>query len=418
MRLGFQTMAASLRARGLATACGLALLACAAHSQPMPPPPAGAPASSVPVALQEVRWQMLNPGINALTFRSMDRIFDTREVTHRRATWAIPRNDAPLNFRYEFAGAARTPEDFLDRTYTNALVVIKDGAIVYENYRNLCDDSTRFMGWSMTKSIVSTLVGIALEEKRIASIEDPIVKYLPELARGAYRDVSIRQVLEMRSGVDYEERYDFQNPGIAASNHMSSLVRNTSRFADVATTIGRAHPPGSHFAYKTIDTAVLGWLVERVSGTTFAGYMSEKLWEPLGAESNGFFIMDGGPSVGREFTGAGFNATARDWARLGLLFLNNGRANGKQIIPEKWVKAATASVPGSDSPNGGYGYQWWTFPSTGAYYALGLQGQYTYVDPATRTVVVKLSYMPPGRDEPYAETRAFLQAVSAWKPSR
>ena len=119
MRLGFQTMAASLRARGLATACGLALLACAAHSQPMPPPPAGAPASSVPVALQEVRWQMLNPGINALTFRSMDRIFDTREVTHRRATWAIPRNDAPLNFRYEFAGAARTPEDFLDRTYTN-----------------------------------------------------------------------------------------------------------------------------------------------------------------------------------------------------------------------------------------------------------------------------------------------------------
>jgi CubicO group peptidase (beta-lactamase class C family) len=372
----------------------------------------------VPIAVQEMRWQMLNPGINALTFRSMDQMFDTREVTHRRAVWPLPRNDAALNFRYEYAGKAYTPEDFLERTFTNALVVIKDGTIVHENYRNFSGDRTRFMGWSMTKSIVSTLVGVAVDEKSIASIEEPIVKYLPVLSGGAYKDVTIRQVLEMRSGVDYEERYDFQNPGIAASNHMSSLVRNTSRFADAARTIGRAHPPGTHFAYKTIDTAVLGWLVERVAGTTFSAYMSEKLWEPLGAESNGFFIMDGPAGVGREFTGAGFNATARDWARLGLLYLNNGRANGKQIVSEKWVKAATASVPGSAAPFGGYGFQWWTFPQTGAYYALGLQGQYVYVDPATRTVVVKLSYFPPGAMEPNTETRAFLQAVSSWKPGR
>lgn len=370
------------------------------------------------MAVQQVRWQMLNPGINALTFRAMDQFFDTREVRRRGTIWPIPRRDAPLDFHYTFEGVTYTPDDFLERSFTNALVVIKDGAIVYENYRNMSHDRSRFMAWSMTKSIVSTLVGIALNEGRIASIEDPIVKYLPELKDGAYAGVSIRQVLEMRSGVDYEERYDFHNPGIAASNHMSSLVRNTSRFADAARTIQRAHPPGSHFAYKTIDTAVLGWLVERVAGTTFAGYMSEKLWEPLGAEANGYFVMDGGPGVGREFTGAGYNATARDFARLGLLFLNEGRANGRQIVPASWVKAATASATRDGGPNGGYGYQWWTFPDTGAYYALGLQGQYTYVDPATRTVVVKLSYMPPGATQPAAETRAFLRAVSAWKPAR
>ncbi|HWT20819.1 MAG TPA: serine hydrolase [Variovorax sp.] len=407
------------RGSSLALACALALGGQAASAQPMPAAPAGAPPSSVPIAIQQVRWQMLNPGINALTFRTMDQFFDTREVTRRGAVWQIPRRDTSLDFRYEFGGVAYAPEDFLERTYTNALLVIKDGVIVYENYRNMSNDRTRFMAWSMTKSVVSTMVGIAVDEGRIALIEDPIVKYLPELKDGAYNGVTIRQVLEMRSGVDYEERYDFQNPGIAASNHMAALVRNTARFADAARTIQRAHPPGTHFAYKTIDTAVLGWLVERVSGTTFSAYMSEKLWEPLGAESSGYFVMDGGPGVGREFTGAGYNATARDFARIGLLFLNEGRANGRQIVSSRWVKAATTSATRDGGPNGGYGFQWWTFPDTGAYYALGLQGQFTYVDPATRTVVVKLSYMPPGGPpQPYDETRAFLRAASAWKPSR
>lgn len=360
---------------------------------------------------------MLNAGINALTFRSMDQFFDTREVTHRGPTWQLPHRDVPLDFKYEFEGVAYSPADFLGRTYTNALLIIKGDAIVYENYLNMSNERSRFMAFSMTKSIVSTLIGIALQEGRIASIDDPIVTYLPELKDGAYNGTSIRQILEMRSGVDYEERYDFQNPGVAANSFLSSLVRNTARFADAARTIGRAHPPGTHFAYKTIDTAVLGWLVERVTGMTFSAYMSEKLWEPLGAEANGYFVMDGGPQVGREFTGAGYNATLRDFGRIGLLYLNEGRANGRQIVPAAWIKAATASITRDGGPNGGYGYQWWTFPDTGAYYALGLQGQLTYVDPGTRTVVVKFSFYPPGGSAKLAaETRSFLRAVSKWKP--
>ena len=133
------------------------------------------------------------------------------------------------------------------------------------------------------------------------------------------------------------------------------------------------------------------------------------------AERDGFFIMDGPPGVGREFNGAGFNATLRDYARIGLMMLDNGRANGHQIVSPEWV--AMTTKPTEPVPNGenGYGMQWWTFDN-GAYSAIGLQGQYIYVDPKTRTVVVKLSYFPPAEKSASDETAAFLKAVSAWNP--
>ncbi len=216
----------------------------------------------------------------------------------------------------------------------------------------------------------------------------------------------------MRSGVDYDERYDFANTSPAQQNHETSLVQNKTRFADAARIIKRIYPPGEHFAYKTLDTAVLGWLVERAVGTTAANYLTEKLWEPLGAEAPGFFIMDGPPGVGREFTGAGFNATARDFARFGLMMLGEGSANGHQILSPQWVREATRPATTPNPSN--YGYQWWTVPNSPAYYALGLQGQYVYVDPRTHTVVVKLSYFPPANQKAGAETLAFMAAASAW----
>ena len=359
---------------------------------------------------------MLDPDVNSLTFRSMDTLFTTRSVPRAGPVWQLPRNDHALTFTYNYMGATYTPEQFLDRTYTNALLVMKDGKIVYETYRNNSDANTRFIGWSMTKSITSLLVGIALSEGRIKSLDDPIDRYLPELKGGGYENVTIRQIMQMRSGVDYEERYDFDHPGAAARNHIAALVKNVARFADPARTIGRAHPPGTVFQYKTLDTAVLGWLIERVSGgSTISAFMAQHLWEPLGAERDGFFIMDGPPGVGREFNGAGFNATLRDYARIGLMMLDNGRANGHQIVSPEWV--AMTTKPTEPVPNGenGYGMQWWTFDN-GAYSAIGLQGQYIYVDPKTRTVVVKLSYFPPAEKSASDETAAFLKAVSAWNP--
>lgn len=381
----------------------------------LPPALTQGPASDVPAAVQILRWSMNDANVNALTFRSMDTLFTTRTVARSGPVWQLPRADHKLDFSYSYKGATYTPEQFLDRTYTNALLVMKDGRIVSEIYRNNSNERTRFMGWSMTKSFTSALVGVALAEGRIKSLDDRIDAYLPELKGGGYEGVTIRQVLQMRSGVDYEERYDFANPGIAASNHIAALVKNVARFVDPARTIKRAHAPGEVFQYKTIDTAVLGWLIERVSGgSTIAGYMTQRLWEPLGAESDGFFIMDGPPGVGREFNGAGFSATLRDYARFGQMMLDGGVANGHRIVSPEWVAASTRPSNGARYEPGPYGMQWWIMGDGGAYSAIGLQGQYIFVDPKSRTVVVKLSYFPPGDRTPSDETAAFLAAAASW----
>ncbi|WP_421855946.1 serine hydrolase domain-containing protein [Marinomonas sp.] len=378
------------------------------------------PVSEVPVAIQNLRWAMLDGDVNALTFRSMDTLFTTRQVGHSGNVTPFVRNDKKLDFTYEYEGKSYTPEQFLDRTYTNAMIILKDDKIVYENYRNNSNQNTHFMAWSMTKSVISILVGVALEEGRIKSLDDDITTYLPELSGGAYKGVSIRQILAMKSGVDYEERYDFANPGVAAKNHILALVKNVARFVEPAKTIKRLHEPGTFFAYKTIDTAVLGLLLERVSGgSNVASYMQQHLWEPLGAESNGFFIMDGQPGVGREFTGAGFNATARDFARVGQLMLHNGKINGKQIVSPEWVKLSTSPVDKEDPKLGGYGYQWWTLPNTDAYSAMGLQGQFIYVNQKENTVIVKMSYFPQDQmDVAEVETLNFFDKAAKWKPAK
>jgi CubicO group peptidase (beta-lactamase class C family) len=397
------------------------IAACASCSalgqQELPPPLRGGPPSDVPVAVQILRWHMLDGDVNSLTFRSMDTLFTTRTVARSGAVWNLPRNERPLDFSYTWQGQSLPAAQFLERTYTNALLVMKDGRIVTEIYRNNSNEHTRFIGWSMTKSITSVLIGCLLADQRLDSLDTPIERVLPELKGGGYEGATIRDVMEMRSGVAYDERYDFDNPGTAASNHIAALVRNTARFTDVARTLPRRSPPGQRFEYKTIDSAVLGWLVEKLSGSSVAAYTARCLWEPLGAEADGFYIMDGQPGTGREFSGAGFNATLRDFARFGQMMLDEGLANGHRVVPADWVRQSTRSRHPEDPQRGGYALQWWTMAGSDAYAAIGLQGQFVYVDPATRTVVVKLSYFPPGDDAALdAEARAFMGAAAAWDP--
>ena len=390
--------------------CGLAvatLIACL-PSGPQAQADSTAPVSLVSPATQQVRRQVLKSDANSFYFQHMADLFDTRSVGHAGSAWPLPRQDQAIQFQYQWQGATYSYEDFLDRTYTNALIVMKGGKIVTELYQNRSSAATHFMGWSMTKTFVSTLVGLAVQEGRIHSLDDRLVQYLPELKGSAYNGVTIRQTLQMKSGVAYEERYDGA-PSIASDSHELALMQNVRRFVEPALTIARAHAPGTVFEYKTLDTAVLGWLVERVTDRPIAHYMAEKLWEPLGAEADGFFIMDGPPGVGREFTGAGFNAVARDYARFGQMILNKGFANGHQIVSAAWIAQATQPTD-PEGPMGGYGYQWWT--AGGSYFALGLEGQYIFIDPAHETVIVKMSYFPPGEDMLYGESVVGLQALS------
>jgi CubicO group peptidase (beta-lactamase class C family) len=380
---------------------------------------AGAACGDVPPALQSVRRHMLDADVNALTFHNMDQIFDTRRVDNAGPVWNIESDPHAMNFTYNHAGQTHQAGEVLERTFTNALLILKHGKLVTEIYRNKTDATTHFISFSMAKSFTSTLIGLAVADGHIHSIEDPVTKYVPELKGSAYDGVTIRQALMMRSGADYDERYDFDHPGLASAAFEESLVRNRVRFASFAEVLTRAYPPGTRFNYSTVETAVLGWVLERATKTHIADYMAQKLWKPAGMESYGFWILDGEPQVGREFNGAGFNAVARDYARFGLIMLHNGKGQTRQIIPEAWVKDATApreTEPIAPGVPLGYRYQWWTLPGTDAYMALGLQGQFIYVDPATDTVVVKLSYFPPGNEEAEAETVDFLKAVSAWQP--
>jgi CubicO group peptidase (beta-lactamase class C family) len=369
------------------------------------------------VELQLRRWHMLDADQSAVSFRSMDTLYPLANVARGGPVWELPRAERPLDFTYSWQGQAVPASQFAERTLTNALLIIKDGRIVSETYRNGSTAASRFAGWSISKSITSVLFGCALADGSIASLNTPITQFLPELANSGYANATILDVMEMRSGVAYDESYDFSVPSVATTNHVQALIKYTARFADVASTLPSRYAPGSVFEYKTIDTAVLGWLIERATQEGLGTYTSRCLWQPLGAEADAFYILDGAPGVGRAFNGAGFNATLRDYGRFGQMMLGLGVADGRRIVSEDWVRQSTQPRRPEDPATGGYGLQWWTMAGSDAFAAIGLQGQYIYVEPVSRTVIVKLSHFPPGDNSAReAETMAFMSAAASWAP--
>jgi CubicO group peptidase (beta-lactamase class C family) len=365
-------------------------------------------------AVVAMRWQWLNPEINSYTFRDTDKVFESRPVKRSGPVWDLPQGPALTPPAIEFGGETRGYDRFAEDTFTNALLVIRDGRIVFEDYRNKSAAETRFISFSMAKTITAMLVGIALDQGRIGSLDDLATKYVPELAGTGYDGVTLRQIMQMRSGVDYQERYDFgANPSFAGRLHEQAIVLNRMRFADGALETKRANAPGSTFNYSTLDTFVIGWVLERATGMELAPYTERYLWGPLGAEADGFWLADGPPGMGRELAGMGYNATLRDFGRLGQLLLDGGRRGDVQVLPAGWVEQMTRMVPTGERM-AGYGLFTWQFDDEpGAFAAVGLAGQLIYVHPRTRTVIVKLSHYPPAEPEPILpETRAFFKAVA------
>lgn len=355
------------------------------------------PPSATTVAM---RWQWLNPEVNAFTFRNTQQVFAFRTVSAPAESRDLPQGEALAMPAATIAGAQADYAVWADRTFTNAIMVLRDGEVVFEDYRNRMTADTPHIGFSMTKTITAMLVGQALDRGEIDSLDDPASKYVPALADGAYGRATIRQILEMRSGAAIEERYDFgANPSLAAQIHEQANIRNERRFADFAVGIAARDEPGISFNYATLDTAVLGWVLEEATGERLENLMESRIWQPLGAQHDGHFIADGPVGVGRSLNGMGFNATLRDWARLGQLLLDDGMAGEVRVLPAGWVAQMTAMKP-TGAPAGagfpGYGLQTWQVDAEpGAYAAVGLAGQFIYVHPSTNTVIVKLSYYPP-----------------------
>ncbi len=270
-----------------------------------------------------------------------------------------------------------------DRTVT-ALVVLKDGAIVYENYFQGTTAEDRRISWSVAKSYLSALVGILIDEGAIDSIDDPVTRYAPSLIGTAYDGASLRNVLQMTSGVVFDEDYLDQRSDI---NKMGRVLALGGKMDDFTTALTETFAaPGETWKYVSIDTHVVGMVVRGATGRSIADLLSEKVIQPLGLEYAPYYLTDG---VGTAFVLGGLNMTTRDYARFGQMFQQGGRWQDRQVVPADWVTASTQPSAPTAPGEIGYGYQWWipVDAAPGEYMGRGIYGQYVYVDTARNVVI-------------------------------
>lgn len=308
---------------------------------------------------------------------------------------------APIELptQYESDGESRSLAALLSSTDTSALLVLKDGSIRSESYWLTGGREVQWLSMSVAKSFVSTLVGIAIAEGVIGSIEEPIDKYVRSLATSAYAGVSIKDVLQMSSGARWNE--DYSDPTAEIFGLGAAMSPGGSLDAFVPTLVTQSRP-GSICRYNSAETQALAMLLIEATGRSLTSYMQEKLCDPLGMEFPSYWLVD---DRGREMAFAGLNMTARDFAKLGQLFLDRGAWHGRQIVPAAWVSASTKYdaphlAPGKPLVSDhafplGYGFQWWLPPGDrGEFSAIGVYNQYAYVDPSRGIVIVKLSANP------------------------
>lgn len=328
-------------------------------------------------------------------FLNMKEIFPVRVVRAPTEAFAFRRADLPLPTSFTFNGEERDLEEYLDYSKSTGMLVLRNDVIVFERYWRGHREDGEHVSWSVAKSFISALIGIALEEGKFESIQDPITRYLPELEKTGYDGVRIKDILEMSSGVGFNEDYADYDSDI---NRFGRSIAFGGPMAKFVASLERVRNPGSYHHYVSIDTQVLGMLLVRVTGVSLATYLEEKIWQPIGMEHDAHWLLD---SAGMEVALGGLNASLRDYARFGLLYLNRGRFRGAQIVPAQWVRRSTTPgaphlLPGKDNPASsstwGYGYQWWIpEPYRHDYTAAGVYNQYIYVDPAARIVIVKNS---------------------------
>jgi len=343
----------------------------------------------------------LSPRCLVGLYSNYDKVVASNRVL--RGSKVLPLKRAPLEVPITYKHRDNPPadvNDFLARNRNTGLLIVREDTVLYERYQYDRKPDHRFTSMSMAKTVVAMLVGIALAEKKIHSIDDPAKKYLPKLEGHPYGETLLRDLLTMSSGMQFREEYD-------GKDDAAELMRRT---------IGKLGPggvdtiyhvrkrdmaPGTRFRYSSADTQVLALALRAAVGMPLSDYLSQKIWQPMGAEADASWFVDAG---GFEVGYMGINATLRDWGRLGMLLANDGVLNGRQIVPAEWVKAMTTAearhlVVGVATRNNGYGYQTWLIDPSRRYFALlGVRGQAVFVDPETRTVVVHTAVHASPRD--------------------
>jgi CubicO group peptidase (beta-lactamase class C family) len=359
----------------------------------------------------------LTTDIQVRTFRHIDRLFPVRVVKHGPKVLALPPAAKRLT-QVEFSSGGKSYDliDYMALNRVTALLVLKDGKIAYEDYEMGNTEKTRWMSMSMVKSITSSLMGAAIQDRHIRSIDDPVTRYVAKLKGSAYDGVSIRYLLQMASGVKWDETYT--DPASDRRRMLEAqIAQRPGAILDLMAKLPRAGAPGTIWNYSTGETFVAGAVVRAAVDRPLAQYLSERIWTKAGMESDATWWLES--PDGLEIGGSGLSAILRDYGRFGLFLMNDGVAGGERILPEGWVRdAGSAKTIGGKAVN--YGYMIWPFsaspagPNQGAFQALGIYDQHIYVNPRERVVIVVWGALPkPTGKEVIADEDFFAAATAA-----
>ncbi len=321
-------------------------------------------------------------------FRAMDRVpllVKSRIISAGKNVYPLPMG-APLDVGIDV-------DAYMKDQRTAGLVVIQDGKIRLEKYGLGFSGNGHWTSFSVAKSFTSTLVGAAIKDGYFKSIDDKISDYIPDLKGSVYDNVTIKQLLTMTSGVKWNEDYADPKSDVALFNE-----HKAEPGVDVTVSymrkLKRESPPGSKWVYKTGETNLVGVLVSSATRKNLSDYLSEKIWQPFGMEQNASWLLG---TTGHEISGCCLQASTRDFARFGLFMLGGGMAQGKSVLPDGWIAAATTKHADTNEAKYGYGYQWWTI-NDGSYEARGIFGQGIFIDPKRKLVIASNSNWPQATD--------------------
>ncbi|MFB9056508.1 serine hydrolase domain-containing protein [Mariniflexile ostreae] len=301
-----------------------------------------------------------------------------------------------------------TLDTYMDAHHVQGVIVIKENQIRLEKYADGNNKETLWTSFSVAKSVSSMLVGAALKEGAIESLEDPLSKYIKELKGYDYGKVTVRQLLTMTSGIDWNEDYEDPNSDVGQM-YKAHCQGTESHILTYMKPLKFAHQPGTHWNYSTGETDLVGILVQKATGISLAEYLSEKIWKPFGMEHVAYWLADECSNL--NLGGSGLSASLRDFARLGTLMLDEGKIGDEEIISENYMKDATSLLQHVNDEGDGYGYLWWRFKD-GSYGAFGIFGQMIYINPHKNLVIAQMAAWPKASSKELTQGRqAFIDAV-------
>ncbi|MGL5840020.1 MAG: serine hydrolase domain-containing protein [Sphingorhabdus sp.] len=337
-------------------------------------------------------------------FRTMDRLpllAKANIIEAGDAVYPLPKGP-PLKIQTDVDAYMRAQR-------TAGLVIVQDGKIRFEKYSLDFDGNGKWTSFSVAKSFTSTLVGAAIRDGYIKSLDDKVTQYIPEMKGSAYDDVTIEQLLTMTSGIKWNEDYEDPKSDVARFNE-----HKAEPGIDVTVSymrkLPREAPAGTKWVYKTGETNLIGVLVSKATGKKLSDYLSVKIWAPFGMEQDASWLLG---TTGHEISGCCMQASTRDFARFGVFVLGGGQIGGKAVLPDGWIAEATTKQADIGNPGRGYGYQWWTYDD-GSYAAQGIFGQGIFIDPKRRLVIASNSNWPSATDTKSQEGREmFYRLVQA-----